>query len=125
MKCLWILALAACATAPSVDRGVPVREAYGESSLNMSITDSSPLAARKEIPVIYPPEVFAVYVPAQVSRKRDILIGDHWVFLKLKEGGWFPEKLDEDLRSQQAAGEGDVELARKKLSGARFVVPHE
>jgi hypothetical protein len=128
MKYAWLsLLLAGCASAaPTVD-GVAVRDAYNAASaeFNVTVQDPAPLAAHKEIPVYYPPEIFAVYVPAQISRERDIMVGDHWIFMKLKDGSWYPEKTNEELRAKKQAADADVDLAKRRLAGARFVVPHE
>lgn len=56
------------------------------------LTESSPLRMPKAVPVLSPPEVFAVYVPSHVDRTRDILIGEHWVFFKLSDAEWFAER---------------------------------
>jgi len=72
---------------------VPVSVAYGagrEHSLRISEA-KSPFAAREPVPVLSPPEVFAVYVPPRVDRANDLLIGEHWVFLKLGDSEWFTE----------------------------------
>lgn len=60
--------------------------------LTLGVAEASPLRAAKEIPVLSPPEVFAVYVPSHVDRERDLLVGEHWLFFKLSESEWFTER---------------------------------
>ena len=123
----WILLLAGCSGSTAIGDGVPVREAYaGAPDFRLTVTDQpSPLAAPREVPLFYPPEVFAVYVPSQISRKRDVMVGEHWIFFKLKDGGWFPERPEEEPIAKNKASGEEVELIKKKLDGVRFVVPHE
>jgi hypothetical protein len=72
--------------------GRPVSEVWQDGATGLRLSAApSPLRAEREIPVLSPPEVFAVYVPSHVDRNRDLMIGEHWVFLKLKDGDWFIE----------------------------------
>jgi hypothetical protein len=127
MNRFWWILLCGCSSAAPIGDGVPVRKAYeGRDDLRLTMSESpSPLAARREIPLYYPPEVFAVYVPARLSRAREIMIGEHWVFFKLKDGGWFPERIEEEPTAKNKATGEDVEQIRKRLTGVPFVVPHE
>ena len=105
--------------------GVPVRDAYedalGDAAARLSIrADASPLAARPFVPVYYPPEIFPIYVPSRISKERDLLVGEHWVFIKLNDGGWFPER---EGGSIEPAAEGTPEEMRallRRIAPTRF-----
>lgn len=107
--------------------GVPVRDAYHASAGGdaLHIQDmASPLRQKKEIPVIYPPQVFAVYVPTRIVPERDVMIGEHWVFLKLTDGDWFPERAERELLATAEATAGDVEFLRARMSSPeKILVP--
>jgi len=93
--------------------------------LTLAIAESSPLRAAKEIPVLSPPEVFAVYVPSHVDREHDLLVGEHWLFFKLSESEWFTER--RQAAAPKASGPAaESQLAPlKALSGLdRAVVPY-
>lgn len=116
-----------CGSGPPAD-GIRVMDAYeGEQLPEMTWAEPSPLARHREIPVLHPPEVFAVYVPAQVSRSRDVLIGDHWMFLKLTDARWFPEKREPTLRAVREAGPEEIRELRRAFVGGmgRMIVPLE
>lgn len=123
----WLLLLGSCSHSQPISDGVPVREAYdGAAEFRITMSDHpSPLAARRPLPLYYPPEVFAVYVPSQISRTREVMIGEHWIFFKLKDGGWLPEREEEEPRASGRASAEDIEQIKKQLSGVRFVVSHE
>jgi hypothetical protein len=128
MRMLWIcIGLAGCGGALASPEGVPVREAYqGQADLRkLEFGEAPPLAPEKEIPVYYPPEIFAAYVPPQISRTRDIMIGGHWVFLRIKEGGWYPERLEESAAPRGAADESEIRNLKKTIDGPFYRVPHE
>jgi len=38
------------------------------------------------------PELFAVYLPSRLDRTRDLLIGEHWIYFRLRDGEWFIER---------------------------------
>ncbi len=88
----WIL-LASCDAGRLQPTGRPVAEVWSESGPELRIAaEASPLAAPKEVPVLSAPEVFAVYVPGHLDRTRDLLVGEHWVYFKLKDGDWYIER---------------------------------
>lgn len=68
-----------------------------------------------------------MYVPSHVDRPRDLLIGEHWVFFKLRDAEWFVEKESEaEPATAGVAGEDDLRLFResvKQLSPA--IVPYQ
>jgi hypothetical protein len=81
---------------PGVE-GKSVQEAYdGEVVRTITLQDAaSPLSQEKRIPVISAPEVFAVYVPSHVDVERDMLVGEHWLFVKLRDSTWFTDRMNE------------------------------
>ena len=83
----------------------------------------SPLRARKKVPVLSTPEVFAVYVPSHAE--RDLLIGEHWLFFKLKDAEWFVEKLQSP--DPPAAADAPIESLRplRDLDWNKVVIPHK
>lgn len=121
----WALLLAAgCGGAVPRD-GVPVRDAFdaadGAAAKLAIRRDPSPLAARLFVPVYYPPEIFPLYVPSRVSRERDLLVGEHWIFVKIRDGGWFPEREGEDtLSSAPAAGADELRELLRRVAPTRF-----
>lgn len=102
--------------------GRPVVEAHAGSRELRVLDVDSPMRARQKIPILRTPEVFAAYVPAHVE--RDLLIGDHWIYFKLKDAEFFVEELqDPDIPL-----DGDASIEQiKPLNGLdwkRFVVPY-
>jgi hypothetical protein len=87
----------------------------------------SPLRQRREVPVLYPPEIFAVYVPSHVDRPHGLMIGEHWLFLKLRESEWFVEKEAEgEPATTGIANEGDLRPLRERLDRLPPVlIPHQ
>lgn len=101
-------------------------EAYhGKQADTLRIADaSSPFAAKMPVPVLAPPEVFAVFAPARIDRANDLLIGEHWIFLKLGEAEWFAERGEEpEPPTTGAAFEEDLAPLRS-LSPDSFLVPY-
>lgn len=95
---------------------MPVRTAYdGGKNETVRVVDAhSPLSGRQPVPVLSPPEVFAVYAPSRLDRKRDVLVGEHWIFLKLKDGEWFTERVEaREPRIQGTASDAEFEPLRR------------
>jgi hypothetical protein len=89
-----LLCLAGCDLFGTVrPSGKPVSEAYGGSHELRVLDVESPLKAQKKIPVLSTPEVFAVYVPSHAE--RDVMVGEHWYFLKLRDAEWYVDRLRE------------------------------
>lgn len=106
--------------------GKPVLEAYhGASADTLRIADvPSPFNAKKPVPVLAPPEVFAVYAPARIDRANDLLVGEHWIFLKLGEAEWFTERgAEPEPPTSGAASDGELTPLRA-LPLDSFLVPH-
>lgn len=123
----WVLmAVAGCGGAVPRD-GVPVRDAFddtttGGAAAKLSIRrDPSPLSARLFVPVYHPPEIFPLYVPSRVSRDRDMLVGEHWIFVKIHDGGWFPEREEEEAdASAPPAGPEELRALLRRVARTRF-----
>src|SRR5258706_15593638 len=95
--------------------GRPVSEVWGTADPQLKVAAaSSPLRADREVPLLSAPEVFAVYVPSRLDRSRDLMIGEHWVYFRLRDGEWFTEREREPElpASGEAKGE-DLRLLRQ------------
>lgn len=89
--------------------------------------EADPGSGPRTRPVIYPPKVFAVYVQEHLDPKRDIKIGAHWVWFKLRDSSWFAEEIDREPLAESDAGEKDILLLRSALNESSFpkiVVPY-
>jgi hypothetical protein len=105
---LTLIASAGCAGSQREEQGRSVSEVYGGGGAErrLILQDSgSPLSRKKQIPVISAPEVFAVYVPSHVDQERDMLVGEHWLFVKLRESSWFTDKAREEEEAASLQGE--------------------
>lgn len=102
--------------------GRPLAEANGGGHELRLLDVDSPLRAEQRVPVLSTPEVFAAYVPSHA--RGDLLIGEHWVFFKLKESEWFVERLADP--EPPTAGEAPPEKLRplEALEWKRVVVPY-
>jgi hypothetical protein len=100
-----------------------VTEAYAGGHELRVLDIDSPLRPQKKVPVLSTPEVFAVYVPSHAE--RDLMIGEHWLFFKLKDAEWFIEKLQEP--EPPTDGDAPVEQLRpaRNLDWGRGVIPHK
>ena len=118
-----LLLLAGCDLFGTVrPAGKPVSEAYGGTQELRIFDAGSPLLAEKKVPILSTPEVFAVYVPAHAE--KDILIGEHWNFIRLSDPEWFIERLREP--DPPAVGNAPAESMRalREIDWQRTVVPH-
>lgn len=102
--------------------GRPVSEAYGGSHEVRILDGPSPLSAQRRIPILTTPEVFAVYVPSHAE--RDLLIGEHWNFMKLNDPEWYIERLRDP--EPPANGDAPPESMRplREMDWQRAVIPH-
>jgi hypothetical protein len=78
-------------------------------------------ARRRRSPILSTPEVFAVYVPSHAE--RDLLIGEHWLFLKLRDSEWFVERLTDP--DPPSSGDAPAEHLRplRNLDWNKVVLP--
>lgn len=118
------LALAGCDLfGGSKPAGRPVLEAYAGGHELRVLDIDSPLRAQKKVPVLSTPEVFAVYVPSHIE--RELLIGEHWIFFKLRDAEWFIEKLQEG--DPPTTGDAPAEQLRpvRELDWNNVVIPYK
>lgn len=120
---LFLIALTGCDLFGTVrPSGRPMAEAHGGPAELRILDIESPLRAQKKIPLLSTPEVFAAYVPSHTE--RDLLIGEHWLFFKLRDAEWYVERLqDPDPPASGDAPEA-VLLPLRELDWSKVVVPH-
>lgn len=120
---LLLAALTGCSLwSPAIPPGRPVSEAHS-GRLDLRVLDvDPPLRPQKRIPVLSTPEVFAAWVPSHA--RGDLLIGEHWLFFKLREAEWFTER----LRAPEPVADGDAPAGfgrpLERFDGSRVTVPH-
>lgn len=102
--------------------GRSVAQAYGSGHELRVLEAPSPLRREARIPVLSAPEVFAAYVPSHAD--HELLIGEHWIFFRLRDAEWFTERGAE--LEPAADGEAPAEVLRPlgDLDWTRVVVPH-
>jgi hypothetical protein len=118
-----LLLLSGCDLFGSVrSSGKPVGEAYGGSSELRVLDIESPLRAERKLPILSTPEVLAAYVPSHAS--GDLMVGDHWIFLRLRESSWLVERLrDPDPPTSGDAAPQSMKPLRE-LDWRKAVIPH-
>lgn len=122
-----LLALGSCShsfVGPPAGRPVTDVAAEGDEKTLRVLDGPSPLKKDRAIPVLAPPEVLALYVPSHLDRERDLLVGEHWVFVKLRDAAWFTEKLAGEPRAEGKARDDEL----KPLTGLEFdkvLVPYK
>ena len=103
--------------------GRPVTEAYAGGHELRVLDIDSPLRREKQIPVLSTPEVFAVYVPSHAE--RDLLVGEHWLFFKLKDAEWFTETLQDPDPPASADAPAEQLKPVRDLDWKNVVIPHK
>jgi len=105
--------------------GRPVSEVWGTATSELKVAAaSSPLRADREVPLLSAPEVFAVYVPSRLDRARDLMIGEHWVYFRLRDGEWFAEREGEpELPASGDVNADELRLLRKVEGMSEAVTP--
>lgn len=102
--------------------GKPVNEAYGGAHELRVLDVEAPLRPERKIPVLSTPEVMAVFVPSHAA--GEMLVGDHWLYLRLRESRWYPERLvDPDPPATGTAAPESMKPL-KDLDWRKVVVPH-
>ena len=118
--------LAGCAFLNSpVPPGRPVRTVYEEGGDGaprpLRIEQAPPPGAfRKTRPVIYPPKIFAVHVPEHLVEDRDMKIGAHWVYVKLRDSSWKQEAIDREPFCQGTSTADEVTALRVRMRKGAF-----
>ena len=103
----WMLTSSAACTSMrfTAPEGQSVEESYRggtEKFPGVRVEDSpSPTARERTIPLMHPPEGFAVYVPQHPDPENRMWIGDHWIYIELSPGGFFAQKVEEGLPQTQ------------------------
>jgi hypothetical protein len=69
-------------------------------------------------PVIYPPKVFAVFVPEHLDRERDFKIGAHWVYVKLRDSSWTEEAIDREPAGGDSLSDAAAKELKSRLAGS-------
>ena len=121
-----ILTLTGCVLVDSpVPPGRPVRTVYEEGGdvapRTLSIRKApSPGAFGKTRPVIYPPKIFAVYVPEHLDKERDMKIGAHWVYVKLRDSSWTQQAIDKEPFCHGESNADDITALRDRVREDAF-----
>ena len=120
-----LMPLVSCDIVRLQPEGRPVMEVWGDGTARLEISSDPPLLlADKQVPILTPPEVFAVFVPSHVDRAREVMIGEHWVFFKLKEGDWFIERGAEPEPAADGAASPETLSTLRSVQGMeRAIVP--
>ena len=119
---------------PVPEGGRPVRDVYeeadgGAAPAPLHITPHpEPGAGPRSRPVIYPPQIFPAYVEEHVDGERDMMIGGHWIYFKLRDSSWTKERIDrEPPTSIPFENDADLTPLRKAFTGQtlrRILVPY-
>jgi len=121
--------LVGCAGGGGLEKGSDVRSVYAAGNRpTLHVRDAtSPIATEKVVPVVTAPEVFALYVPGHVDRDRDMYVGEHWLFVKLRESTWnFSKNVQKPVTPEGPADMNKLRLAVPRIEAVgRILVPHE
>ena len=108
-----------------VPPGRPVRTVYEEGTAapprKLRIESAPPPGAQEKTrPVIYPPKVYALWVPTHLNPKSDMKIGAHWIYVKLRDSSWTEQPIDREPLCENTCGESDIYALRQRFKGDRF-----
>lgn len=118
-----VAALSGChLTGLRLPPGRPVREAHAGGHDLRVLDTASPLRAHEQLPVLSTPEVFAAYVPSHAE--RDMLVGEHWIFFKLRDAEWFVEKLHEPEPPTEGNAPSEHLRPLDELEWKNIVIPY-
>lgn len=138
----WILTASAAGlggcglfSSPIPGGGRPVREVYddmdgrpGATPLGVS-PEPEPGAPVRTRPVIFPPKVFAVYVAEHLDPARDLKVGSHWVYFKLRDSSWTEQAIDREPERSVPLDKGeDLAPLKRVLGGTAFseaLIPYQ
>jgi hypothetical protein len=108
-----------------VPPGRPVTEVYdakpaGPSGASLRIENVPPPGqAERTRPVIFPPKIFAVWVPEHLDPERDFKIGSHYVYLKLRDSSWTEQAIDQEPFAKEPVDPSDLALLRTRVGQDR------
>jgi hypothetical protein len=117
-----------------VPPGRPVGEVYEEKSTaarppTFRIQSAPPPGqAERSRPVIYPPKIFAVWVPEHLDPERDFKIGSHYVYMKLRDSSWTQDEIDREPFAKEPLDPSDLALLRSRAGEdrlGRLLVPSQ
>jgi hypothetical protein len=118
-----------------VPPGKPVSDVYGGASVSSppgaSLRIESvppPGQAERTRPVIYPPKVFAVWVPEHLDEARDFKIGSHYVYMKLRDSSWTEQPIDREPFAKEPVDPSDLALLKVRVGldrVGRILVPYQ
>ena len=115
-------------TAPD---GMTVQDAYSGRSdppSGLRVSDApSPTSRDKVIPLMHPPQGFAVYVPQHPDPDDRMWIGDHWIYIELTAGGFFAEEVRElTPAARENISDRELEDLKTLIPGLkRVAVPYK
>jgi hypothetical protein len=102
--------------------GRPVSEA-GSGPAELRVTaEVPPLRPARRIPVLAPPEVFAAFVAAHL--RGDVMVGEHWVYFKLRDAEWYPERARESAPDPDGPALPESLRPLGGMDASRAVIPH-
>jgi hypothetical protein len=123
MRSLPLLLLAGCDLFGALRAtGRPVPEAYAAPHELRVLDVDSPLRAEKRVPILSTPEVFAAYVPSRADGDR--MIGEHWIFFKLRESEWYVERLQDPDPPATADAPPESLKPLREIDWSKTVAPH-
>jgi hypothetical protein len=118
-------ALGGCGAIP--EGGKTVREVYDDAdgmptAPGLAVSPvPEPGAPARTRPVIFPPKVFAVFVQEHLDLARDLKVGPHWVYFKLRDSSWTEQAIDrEPVQSIPLEKGEELRPLKKALGGTLF-----
>lgn len=112
---------------PIPEGGKPVREVYDDMDGKPAATPivvspvPEPGVPVRTRPVIFPPKVFAVFVQEHLDLARDLKVGPHWVYFKLRDSSWTEQAVDREPNQSIPLEKGEeFRPLKKALGGTLF-----
>ena len=78
--------------------------------------------------MIYPPKIFAVWVPEHLDQERDFKIGSHYVYMKLRDSSWTEQAIDQEPFAKEPVDPSDLALLKTRVGQdrvGRILVPFQ
>ena len=80
------------------------------------------------VPVIYPAEIFPTFVPAHVDPERDLMVGEHYLFIKLRDSTWlFQKELEREPAVDGKSSQEELDALRSRVNNVpwtRALLPY-